>query len=631
MRRAARLRTRFVLAGLLFVATTIASGIWSAYTFARMSREVSEALQQSQEKIDVTAILSQALEREDDALLLALSGDLHRAQGDLASHRAIFDRSYERLLQLISSEAERSAAESLRRNADEYRAVGDILFKASAVNKLATYHETVNPILRRAVSDAGQLRELTFRSMQAVGVQAGDQARQALGVVMLVSLAAVVVSTVTALQLARSVVRPISALTDSVDALRRGEFEKKVPVHRADELGRLAEGFNKMADALAEFRRSNLGETLRAKETLESTLAALPNAVIVVNASGEITALNAAASAVLEAAGRKNPRTMEELPLLAAHLRLVRDALEGKRPLVNRTDYTHSLPVTMAGRTLKLLPTAVPIPRFAGDRFGAVLVLDDVTDFIRLDEMRTELIALVSHELRTPLTSLRMNMLMLREGSDALEERQRAVLDAAIASCEDLSRTIDELLDLSRVEAGQLRLMKDRVDLNGILGPLISSFRPRFAAAGVDLETVSECREAVVAADSPRLGIVLSNLLSNALKYTPAGGRVLVRLSRQNAGLNGQERLQIAVSDTGSGVPEEYRDRIFDKFFRVEHQKPKSIVAVQGAGFGLYLCRQIIEAHGGRITCTVGKNQSGTTIAFEIPAEPGMPERNASS
>jgi two-component system, NtrC family, sensor histidine kinase KinB len=629
--RPRQLRTRFLMAGLLFVVTTVASGLWSAYTFARMSSEVSETLQQSQEKIDVTAVLSQELEREDDALLLALSGDVKRARIELSSHRAIFDNSFQRLLDLIGTEPERLAAESLRRNADEYRSVGDALFDISTADKLGTYHATVNPILRRAVSDAADLRELTFRSMQAVGVQAGDQARQALGIVILVSVIALVVSTLTALQLARSVVRPISTLTESVDALRRGEFDRRVPVDTSDELGSLASGFNNMAHALDEFRRSNLGETLRAKETLESTLAALPNAVIVVDSSGKLVALNSAARAVLNAAGRHDAARMEELPLSSEHLKLIGNALAGKRSPANRADYSRSIPLSFNGKTVKLLPTAVPIPQFSGDRFGAVLVLDDVTDFVRLDELRTELIALVSHELRTPLTSLRMNILMLREDAGAFHERQRDILDAAIAGCEDLSRTIDELLDLSRVESGQLRLMKERIDLNGLFAQVLTSFRPRFVGAGVDLEGSSQCRQAIVLADGPRLAVVLSNLLSNALKYTPSGGRVQVRMSMQNAASTGRIYLQVAVSDTGSGVPEEFRERIFDKFFRIEHQNGKTAAAVQGAGFGLYLCRQIIEAHEGKIHCTGGGDRTGTTIAFEIPVDMQaglIPERN---
>jgi two-component system, NtrC family, sensor histidine kinase KinB len=621
MKKEKKLRTRFVLAGLLFVATTVASGLWSAYTFARMSGEVGETLQQSQEKIDVTAILSQELEREDDALLLALSGELERARQEVVSHREVFDQSYHRLLQLIQAPSEFEAARSLRRNADDYRSVGDGLFDGSAGDKLATYHKVVNPILRRAVSDCAKLRELTFRSMQAVGIKAGDEARRALGVVMVVSLVALFVSTLTALKLARSVVGPISTLTESVDALRRGDFEKRIHVDTSDELGRLATGFNKMAEALDDFRRSNLGETLRAKETLESTLAALPNAVIVVDPSGKITALNQSARTVLETVGNPNADHMDELPLSPDHRELIRDALNGKRRTVNRTDYSRILPITLEGRTYKLLPTVVPIPRFSGDQSGAVLVLDDVTDFVRLDELRTELIALVSHELRTPLTTLRMNMLMLREGADALQDRQRDILDRAIAGSEDLSRTIDELLDLSRVEAGQLRLMEDRVDINALVGQAAATFRPRYASAGVDLRVTSECRQATAIADGPRLSLVLSNLLSNSLKYTPAGGHVEIRVSLQNAGEIPGQHLQIAVSDTGPGVPEEFRDRIFEKFFHVEHQEPKSFISGQGAGFGLYLCRQIVEAHGGRIRCEVSKDQPGTTIALEIPAD----------
>lgn len=621
MKKLKKLRTRFVLAGLLFVVTTVASGFWSTHTFARMSAEVRETLQQSQEKIDVIAILSQELEREDDALLLALSGELAPAQQELTSHRKGFDQSYQRLLQLLETPSELEAALSLRKNADEYRLVGNSLFDGSASDKLATYHKVVNPELRQAVSDCSQLRELVFRSMQAVGIKAGDEADSARSVVMMISMVALLISTVTALQLARSVVSPISTLTKSVDALRHGEFEKRVPVDSSDELGRLAVGFNNMAEALDDFRRSNHGETLRAKQTLESTLAALPNAVIVVDPSGTITALNQSARTVLKTAGNPDADRMEELPLSTEHLELIRDALAGKRQTINRIDYSRTLSITLEGKTHKLLPTVVPIAQFSEELTGAVLVLDDVTDFVRLDELRTELIALVSHELRTPLTSLRMNLLMLLEDSEALQDRQRDILDGASAGCEDLSRTIDELLDLSLVEAGQLRLMKDRVDLNGLAMQAVSSFRSRYLSAGVDLHFTSECPNAIVLADGPRLSLVLSNLLGNSLKYTPHGGQVQVRLSLQNAGVSHGEYLQIAVSDTGPGVPEKFRDRIFEKFFRVEHQEPKSFIPVKGTGFGLYLCRQIIEAHNGRICCEVHNNQLGTIIAFEIPAD----------
>jgi NtrC-family two-component system sensor histidine kinase KinB len=254
-----------------------------------------------------------------------------------------------------------------------------------------------------------------------------------------------------------------------------------------------------------------------------------------------------------------------------------------------------------------------------------VVVLNDVTEYVRLDELRAELIALVSHELKTPLTTLRMNLLLLGERPDDLTSRQGEILSTAIAGCEDLAGTIDELLDLSRIEAGQLRLALTPVDLHALVEEAVRRFSPRYAEAGVALTASRECPRAAVLADPPRLALVLSNVLSNALNYTPEGGRVTVHVSsRQNAGSPARDLLRVAVTDSGPGIPEELRDRVFEKFFRIESQRTLGRTAVQGAGFGLYLCRQIIEAHGGSIRCEPGDWGRGTRIALHLPPAPSM-------
>jgi NtrC-family two-component system sensor histidine kinase KinB len=619
-----RIRARFVVAGLLFVVATIASGIWSAYTFTRLSRVIGDTLAESQQRIDLTAILTGALEREDDALLLAVSGDVTRAAEEVRFQRALFDDTYDRLRRVLTGSPERAAASSLRLYAQAYRAAGDsLLASARQRDARARYHEDVNPILRKAVSEAGQLRELTFRSMQQVSAQSRDQARRATGVVLGVSLVALIVSTVTALHLARAVVRPIHELTESVEAIRRGEFDRRVRVRSSDELGILAEGFNRMAETLAEFRRSNLGEVVRAKETLEATLAALPDGVIVVDPDGRIAAVNALARSILRAAGAERASRLEELPLPADHLRAASQTLLGLHRLSPRSQSDRTLSVTLDDREFRFAPVVMPIQALSQGRVGAVIVLTDVTDFVRLDELRAELIALVSHELKTPLTTLRMNLLMLGERSDDLTPRQREILATAIVGCEELASTIDELLDLSRIEAGQLRLALARVDVLVLVEQAVRAFRSRYDEAGVDLSVVCHCPQAVVLGDGPRLALVLSNLLTNALSYTPPGGRVVVGVSAwPNAGRTPAELLHIAVTDTGPGIPEEFRQRVFEKFFRIDTERSRARTAVQGAGFGLYLCRQIIEAHGGSIRCEPGDAGRGTRIVLELAAAP---------
>ena len=616
------LRTRFILAGGLLAAVMTVCGAWSVGTFVHLSAVVDETLRNSQEKIDLTAVLASTLEREDDALLLALAGDAGQARAELDRERNRFEEAFARLGTVLSEEDDRSAAASLRNHVDEYRQAGNGMLRESAVQGRAReiYHERVNPALRKAVADCERLREQSFHAMRRGGIDVRNQAQRASGIVTGMSLAALACSALVAMRLARSILGPIRELTRGVEAIRDDDLAHRVRVDRADELGRLADGYNRMAERLSDYRNSSLGEVLLAKAILESTLAVLPDAVIVVDPEGHVVARNALAHAVLQAKGGAEVDHIHELPLPAEVLRAVDETLRGERAAV-RPDLSQALTVSVNGRSLRMLATVTPIPEFLPRRRGAVLVLADVTDFARLDELRSELVAVASHELKTPLTALRMSLLLLREGAGDLTGRQGEILAAGVGAAEELAGTIDELLDLTRIEAGQLRLQRERIDVGALIEQTTRSLRPRFEDAAIQLCVLHDAPLAAVRGDAARLRIVFANLLDNALKYTPAGGDVTVRLSplqNAKAATNGQHLLQIAVTDTGPGVPAEYRERVFEKFFRVEHHQGEEAEGVHGAGIGLYLCRQIIEAHGGSIRCEPGHGGRGTQFIIQL-------------
>jgi NtrC-family two-component system sensor histidine kinase KinB len=620
-----RLQTRFILAGCLLVLTTIACGVWSIWTFAHLGSMVDRTLGESQEPIDLTAILASALEREDDALLLSLTGERERARTELKTQRQRFEEAFARLMPLMKEPQEQAAAAALRNHVDAYRTAGDALVeKAGEPNAREDYHQRVNPALRQAVADCSAIRELNFGSMRQAGLKARDEARRATWIVAAIYLVALLLSTLVAVRLARAIVRPVHELTESVEAIRRDDFARRVQVDSADELGRLADGFNRMAETLADYRNSSLGELLLAKMTLESALAAIPDPVFVVDPEGQIVSANRLARAILPAGSDDQTHRIEDLPLTPEGLRTVRETLQGERPLQNRADLSRALAIALNGRSHRMSLAVAPIPEFLPRRCGAVIVLEDVTDFVRLDELRSELVAVASHELKTPLTSLRMSLLLLQERADNLTPRQREVLAAALQGGQELADTIDELLDLTRIEAGQLRLQQERVDLYAVIDQAVRALRPRYEDAEITLGIDREASEATIRGDAARLRIVFANLLTNALKYTPRAGRVSLRVSsRQNAAVEGKALLQIAVTDTGPGIAPEFRERVFEKFFRIEHHRPGEPEGVRGAGIGLYLCRQIIEAHGGSIRCVAGPSGLGTQIAIELMAEGG--------
>jgi two-component system, NtrC family, sensor histidine kinase KinB len=381
------LQTRFLVAGSFLVLITVAGGAWSVFTFARLSAAVGEKLRESQETIDLTASLADALEREDDALLQALDGKLRNARSEVVQQRQDFDAAYARLLARLGDPEEREAARALREHTDAYRRVGDaLLSQAGKPDARAVYHQQVNPALRQAVVDCSRARDLSLQAVQQVGVRVGEETRRATGILTGIALIALGLATLVMVRLAQGVLRPIRELTRSVEAIRHDDFKYRVRVESEDELGQLAQGFNRMAETLGDYRESSLGELLLAKATLEATLAALPDAVIVVDPDGRIVSQNPLAVAILKALGKDDTEGFGDLPLPAAVLHDVTETLRGGHPGGARPDLSQALSVSLDGRQRKLRVTVVPIPEFLPRRAGAAIVLSDVTEFARLDE-----------------------------------------------------------------------------------------------------------------------------------------------------------------------------------------------------------------------------------------------------
>jgi NtrC-family two-component system sensor histidine kinase KinB len=224
------------------------------------------------------------------------------------------------------------------------------------------------------------------------------------------------------------------------------------------------------------------------------------------------------------------------------------------------------------------------------------------------------------------MTTLRMTLLMLQERAARLEERDRELVATALVGVEQLAATVAEFLDLTHIEAGQLRLHLDVVDVGRLVAHAVDAIRSSAEEAKIPLEVdVALERPALLRGDAARLAVVLSNILTNALKYTQSGGTI-----RVHAGLAGRRgppaMLQIRVTDSGPGVPEEFRDRVFQKFFRVEHHRPGTDEGVRGSGIGLYVAREIVEAHGGSIECEAAPAGRGASFLILLPLD-GGPQR----
>lgn len=616
-----RLRLRFVVAAGLLVLTTVTASVWTFFSLSRLSGVVTDTVRQSESVTEVTSRLSGALEREDDAVLLILAGDNRGAQV-LSSERGVVDHAVADLLAVLRPDDEPELT-TLQAELRAYRQAADsVITVAFEREALVRYHQTANPVLRRAVALATAIRDRHFEFARDTVAGARDEAAAARRAVLLITLAALGIAVAVAWHLTRTVVGPVRRLTRGANAIREGNFSERIDVASRDELGDLAAAFNQMAEDLTEFRRTNIGEVVSAKNTLEATLEALPDAVVLLDGAGRVQSMNRAAFSALAAAGVHEPRCLDDLRLEGLDLGAITRAISTGAGVAPPADLTRTIRVEQEGTVQRLLPRVVPVPARNPQQAGAVLLLYDVTDIVRLDEMRSELVAVASHELQTPLTTLRMTLLMLQEASAVLPARQRELVATSLIGVEQLTGIVHEFLDLTRIEAGELRLNLEPVAVSDVIAEALRRVDGQATVQRVSLRASVDADLPRISADPLRLRAVFDNILSNALKYTPAGGRISIEsVHAAPRSPGGDATISISVTDTGPGIPTPFRARIFDKFFRLEHHQAGGRPGARGAGIGLYMCRQIVELHGGDISCRGGLDERGTCITVRLPAK----------
>jgi len=240
---------------------------------------------------------------------------------------------------------------------------------------------------------------------------------------------------------------------------------------------------------------------------------------------------------------------------------------------------------------------------------GAAVVLNDVTRFRLLDQVKSNLVATVSHELKTPLTSIRLVLhLLLEETIGPLTPKQTELLIDARDNAERLLNTIEHLLALAQLEEGRKALQLQAVAPQALLQAAADAVRPRAEAKHIGLIVEDASALPPIAADPVRLGHALNNLLDNALTYTDAGGSITL-----SARALDERRVRLSVADTGVGIPSRCLSQVFDKFFRVPDQSRG-----HGTGLGLAIVREIVLAHDGQVSCESEVGQ-GTTFHLTLP------------
>ncbi|OLB43693.1 MAG: hypothetical protein AUI04_01865 [Candidatus Rokubacteria bacterium 13_2_20CM_2_64_8] len=394
---------------------------------------------------------------------------------------------------------------------------------------------------------------------------------------------------------------PVVQMQTIAREMSEGNFAARAPVRSPDEIGVLARAINTLAQRL----RDRLADLQHERAKIGAILDGMVEGVLAVDGRGHVVLMNERARTMfgLQTARPEGTPLLEVVRHVGLHELVGRCRLSGEGTVVRRE-------LRVAGpfeRTVQA--NAVPL-RLAADDPGVVMVLHDVTELRRLEQVRTEFVANVSHELRTPLTAIHGYLETLLSG--ALEDRDHArrFLEIVFRHTERLGRLLNDLTDLSNIELGRVILKIEPTRLDEVVESVLAIIKPRAEVSGVTL-TADLPGPLPVQADRDRLAQILINLVDNAVKYTPRGGRVTVRARPVAAA-----RVAIAIEDTGVGIPAEDLPRITERFYRVDKARSREL---GGTGLGLAIVKHLVAAHGGQLEIE-SEVERGTIVRVTLPA-----------
>ncbi|MEN1020908.1 cell wall metabolism sensor histidine kinase WalK [Listeria monocytogenes] len=410
------------------------------------------------------------------------------------------------------------------------------------------------------------------------------------------TLIAMIITAVLGILLSRTITKPIVEMKRQAYAMARGNYSRKVKVYGVDEIGELADSFNTLTKRVQEAQAMTEGE----RRKLSSVLAYMTDGVIATDRRGKVILINTPAEKMLRvkhesANGRSiidvldigDTYQFEDLMEVDGSLTMDRSTLD--KPYVLRANFS-------------------VIQRETGFNNGVIAVLHDITDQEKVDQERRDFVSNVSHELRTPLTSMHSYLEALSDGAWEDKEIAPRFLEVTQNETERMIRLVNDLLKLSRMDGGREQLEKSFVNFTDFFNHIIDRFEM------MKKETIMFKRHiprepVIIEIDEDKVMQVLDNIISNANKYSPDGGRISFYLKKF------EDEIEVRIADEGLGVPDEDLANVFDRFFRVDKARSREM---GGTGLGLAIAREVIEAHGGRIWAERNKNK-GTIIKFTLP------------
>ncbi|HEY6503248.1 MAG TPA: ATP-binding protein [Chitinophagaceae bacterium] len=565
---AIKLKTKVALGGIFLFALLILVGAVSFYYFNRITQEAKGIVKDNYETLNYSRDMLKELDQLNS--------------GDSIDAYANFEKNLQMQEKNITEPGEKELTQSLRE-------------KFNALKKVPSI-DSLRSLIRKDISN---IMQLNLQAIDKKNQAAQKSAENAKTIITLILTVCTLIGLTFVFNFPSLVASPIAKLTEGIKAIANKNYSERIHLNRKDEFGQLASAFNSMAEKLDEYEHSNLSKILFEKRRAETVINSLKDASIGIDNKGTILFANQQALQLLN---------LKELEIIGQSQEGVQKKNDLFRFLVKEQN---SVPfkIVVEGKENYFTKEIIEIKQ-ENEKAGNVIVLKNITSFKELDVAKNNFIATVSHELKTPLASSDFSLKLLEDSRvGTLSDEQKELVQQLKNDNQRMLKILSELLNMSQVEAGKIQLNIQEVSPYLIVQNSIDAVSGTAREKQVNIEKRIENDLPVIKTDADKISWVLNNFLTNAIKFSPQGSAIVVTAENRN------NVLSLSVTDKGIGIDNTYFSRIFERYFQVPGRSDK-----KGSGIGLAICKEFIDAMGGKIWV---KSQigEGSTFGFDIPVQ----------
>ena len=602
------LKSKITVVYFCLVLMTAVIGFTAAINQYKLSKSIDGLMVNNYKSINASNNMLTALEKENSAILDYIHGNKSGGIDSFYSNNDIFYKWFNTEYNNITEAGEAQHNENVKKYYIQYIKLFSNLQLISSSGEASTvkyYQSDILPVylqIEKELKDISLINEQAmFKSKNAVT----EDTYKYLYIIIALSAVAVFAGLFISWFFVNKLLKPISMLTETMKSVKEGNLDKQTPILSNDEIGDLTREFNNMTKRLKGFESSTMGKLMLEKNKSIAIVKSISDPLIVLDTNFKVILLNDACEKFFNIDEGKmlNRHFLEAIhdgDLYAYISGVVEDGKEHDEKIIslqsgNKNYYFNIVVNVVQDEDAKMN--------------GIVLLFQNVTQLKQLEKVKTDFISTVSHEFKTPLTSIMIAAsLMTKDNVGTLNEKQSKIVSTIKEDTERLSTLITDLLELSKIQSDKSIFNMELCSIEDIILASVKTFHEQAESKKINLYYKVEDNLPKVNVDFEKITWVINNLVSNSLKHTSAGDEISISAALRNG------KIYTIVKDTGIGIPEEFQEKIFDKFVQIGESDSEST----GSGLGLTIAKEIIEAHDGNIWCE-SKLGLGSTFTFTLP------------